>query len=135
MGDQVYLVGGLPSARAQSPSTACDASRHENGIVEQAHFRTKTAVEQALLLRGHADFVDQATHETFVREVIEGKRNAPAACRLAEKRPSLRPLPAAPVPNYCVVSSSLAQLPRSAARFPQGRWVSPLFSTRRSRIS
>lgn len=80
---------------------------HENGVVEQAHFRTKTAVEQALLLRGHADFVDEATYETFVREVIERKRNAPAARRLAEERPYLRPLPAAPVPNYttftCVV--------------------------------
>ena len=80
---------------------------HENGIVEQAHFRTKTAVEQALLLRGHGDFVDEATYEGFVREVIERKRNAPAARRLAEERPFLRPLPAAPVPNYttftCVV--------------------------------
>ena len=80
---------------------------HENGVVEQAHFRTKTAVEQALLLRGHADFVDEATYETFVREVIERKRNTPAARRLAEERPYLRPLPPAPVPNYttwtCVV--------------------------------
>jgi hypothetical protein len=80
---------------------------HENGVVEQAHFRTKTAVAQALLLRGHADFVDEATDETFVREVIEQKRNTPAARRLAEERPYLRPLPPAPVPNYttwtCVV--------------------------------
>jgi len=80
---------------------------HENGVVEQAHFRTKTAVEQALLLRGHADFVDEASYETFVRDVIERKRNAPASRRLAEERPYLRPLPAAPVPNYttftCVV--------------------------------
>src|SRR6516225_244811 len=70
-------------------------------------FRTKTAVEQALLLRGHADFVDEATYETFVRDVIERKRNQPAARRLAEERPYLRPLPPAPVPNYttctCVV--------------------------------
>jgi len=75
--------------------------------VEQAHFRTKTAVEQALLLRGHADFVDEATYEAFVREVIERKRNGPAAPRLADERPYLRPLPSAPVPNYttftCVV--------------------------------
>ena len=28
---------------------------HENGVAEQAHFRTKTAVEQALLLRGDRD--------------------------------------------------------------------------------
>lgn len=92
---------GLRSSRIQ-PGAA-----HENGHVEQAHFRTKTAVEQALLLRGHADFADEASYETFVREVIDRKRNGPAARRLAEERPYLRPLPAAPVPNYttftCVV--------------------------------
>lgn len=92
---------GLHSSRIR-PGEA-----HENGRVEQAHFRTKTAVEQALLLRGHADFVDEASYETFVRDVIERKRNAPAARRLAEERPHLRPLPAAPVPDYttftCVV--------------------------------
>jgi hypothetical protein len=92
---------GLQSSRI-SPGEA-----HENGVVEQAHFRTKTVVEQALLLRGHADFVDEATYETFVREVIERKRNGPAAARLADERPHLRALPAAPVPNYttftCVV--------------------------------
>ena len=92
---------GLRSSRIQ-PGEA-----HENGVVEQAHFRTKTAVEQALLLRGHADFVDEVTYEAFVREVIERKRNGPAASRLADERPYLRPLPLAPVPNYttftCVV--------------------------------
>lgn len=92
---------GLRSSRIQ-PDEA-----HENGVAEQAHFRTKTAVEQALLLRGHADFLDEATYEAFVREVIEQKRNGPAAHRLADERPYLRPLPPAPVPNYttftCVV--------------------------------
>jgi hypothetical protein len=92
---------GLRSSRIQ-PGEA-----HENGVVEQAHFRTKTAVAQALLLRGHADFVDEATYEGFVRAVIERKRNEPAAARLAEERPCLRALPSAPVPNYttftCVV--------------------------------
>ena len=92
---------GLRSSRIR-PGEA-----HENGRVEQAHFRTKTAVEQALLLRGHADFVDEATYEAFVRDVVERKRNGPAAPRLAEERPHLQPLPAAPVPNYttwtCVV--------------------------------
>ena len=89
---------GLRSSRIQ-PGEA-----HENGVVEQAHFRTKTAVEQALLLRGHGDFVDEATYEAFVQEVIERKRNAPAARRLADERPYLRPLPLAPVPNYTTFS-------------------------------
>lgn len=92
---------GLRSSRIQP------GEGHENGVVEQAHFRTKTAVEQALLLRGHADFGDEATYEAFVREVIERKRNRPAAARLAEERPYLHALPSTPVPNYttftCVV--------------------------------
>ena len=92
---------GLQSSRIQ-PREA-----HENGRVEQAHFRTKSAIRQALLLRGHADFADEASYERFVREVIERKRNVPAAPRLADERPHLRPLPDAAVPNYttftCVV--------------------------------
>ena len=92
---------GLRSSRI-TPGEA-----HENGVVEQAHFRAKSAIAQALLLRGHADFVDESSYEAFVREVIERKRNAPAARRLAEERPYLRALPAAPVPEYtmftCVV--------------------------------
>ena len=92
---------GLQSSRIQ-PTQA-----HENGVVEQAHYRTKSAIEQALLLRGHADFPDEARYEAFGREVIERKRNGPATRRLAEERPHLRPLPAAPVPNdtrfTCVV--------------------------------
>jgi hypothetical protein len=90
---------GLRSSRIQ-PGEA-----HENGVVEQAHFRTKTAVEQALLLRGHAEFADEAIYEGFVREVIERKRNRPAAPRLAEERPYLRALPPAPVPNYTTFTS------------------------------
>ncbi len=92
---------GLQSSRIR-PGEA-----HENGVVEQAHFRTKTALEQAFLLRGHADFSDEMAYSAFVRDVIERKRNRPAAARLAEEWPHLRPLPAAPVPNYttflCVV--------------------------------
>jgi hypothetical protein len=85
---------GLRSSRIQ-PREA-----HENGVVEQAHFRTKTAVEQALLLRGSRDFADEAAYVAFVRDVIERKRNAAAARRLGDERPHLRPLPPAPIPSY-----------------------------------
>jgi hypothetical protein len=73
---------------------------HENGVVEQAHYRLKTAVAQALLLRGHREFADEATYTAFVRAVIERKRNVPAAARLAEERRHLRPLPASAIPSY-----------------------------------
>lgn len=73
---------------------------HENGVVEQAHHRIKTGVEQALLLRGHREFADEAAYTAFVRAVIERKRNGPAAARLAEERRHLRPLPSSAIPSY-----------------------------------
>ena len=85
---------GLESSRIQ-PGQA-----HENGVVEQRHYRTKTAIEQALLLRGHRDFPDEASYTRFVRELLERKQNGPAAARLAEERRHLRSLPPAPVPSY-----------------------------------
>ena len=80
---------------------------HENGVAEQSHFRTMTAIEQALLLRGDRDFVDESAYLRFVRAVVDESRNTRAAARLAEERPYLRPLPSARVPEYttfqCVV--------------------------------
>lgn len=85
---------GLRSSRIQ-PGQA-----HENGVVEQAHFRTKSAIAQALLLRGSRDFRDEAAYTAFVQEVIARTRNGPAASRLDDERPYLRPLPSAPIPPY-----------------------------------
>jgi len=91
---QVLDHYGLLSSRIQP------GKPHENGVAEQAHFRTATAIEQALLLRGERDFVDEAAYLRFVRRVVDEERNAPAAARLAEERPYLRSLPAARVPEY-----------------------------------
>ena len=91
---QVLEHYGLGSSRIQ-PGKA-----HENGVAEQSHFRTKTAIEQALLLRGDRDFDDESSYLRFVRAVVDEERNRPAAARLAEERAFLRPLPAARVPEY-----------------------------------
>ena len=91
---QVLDHYGLDSSRIQP------GKPHENGVAEQAHFRTKTAIEQALLLRGDRDFVDESAYLRFVRAVVDEERNRPAASRLAEERLHLRPLPAARVPEY-----------------------------------
>ena len=91
---QVLDHYGLRSSRIQP------GKPHENGVAEQAHFRTKTAVEQALLLRGDRDFIDEAAYLRFVRAVVDEARNTPAATRLAEERAYLRPLPSARVPEY-----------------------------------
>ena len=91
---QVLDHYGLRSSRIQP------GKPHENGVAEQAHFRTKTAVEQALLLRGDRDFIDEAAYLRFVRAVVDEARNTPAATRLAEERAYLRPLPSARIPEY-----------------------------------
>ncbi len=91
---QVLDHYGLRSSRIQP------GKPHENGVAEQAHFRTKTAVEQALLLRGDRDFIDEAAYLRFVRVVVDEARNTPAATRLAEERAYLRPLPSARIPEH-----------------------------------
>ena len=58
---QVMDHYGLDSSRIQP------GKPHENGVAEQAHFRTKTAIEQALLLRGDRDFADESAYLGFVR--------------------------------------------------------------------
>ena len=91
---QVLDHYGLCSSRIQ-PGTP-----HENGVAAQAHFQTKTAIEQALLLRGDRDFVDESAYLCFVRGVVDEERNRPAAARLDEERVFLQPLPAARIPEY-----------------------------------
>jgi hypothetical protein len=68
------------------------AQPNENGDVEQLHFRFKTAVEQALLLRGSRDFADRKAYELFLREIFR-RRNAGRKERFQEELAVLRSLP------------------------------------------
>jgi hypothetical protein len=65
---------------------------NENGDVEQRHRRFKTALDQALLLRGSRDFPGRDAYTAFLRELF-GRLNAGRQGRLAEERPLLGPLP------------------------------------------
>jgi hypothetical protein len=65
---------------------------HENGDAEQSHNRYKTAVDQALMLRGSRDFEDQTDYERFLRR-LDAQRNSTRIERLAEDRSGLRDLP------------------------------------------
>lgn len=44
---------------------------HENGDVEQRHYRFKRALEQALLLRGHRDFENRGEYEGFLQKLFK----------------------------------------------------------------
>ena len=44
---------------------------HENGDIEQRHYRFKKAVEQGLLLRGSRDFASREEYTTFLRSMFK----------------------------------------------------------------
>jgi hypothetical protein len=65
---------------------------HENGDAESSHGHFKTAVDQALLLRGSRDFATRDDYREFLRGIVK-TRNAGRADRFAEERRALRDLP------------------------------------------
>lgn len=69
---------------------------HENGDVEQAHYRFKQAVDQALRVRGSRDFADRAAYGQWLHELVR-RRNQTRHTRFAEEQPRLRPLPTTPL--------------------------------------
>jgi hypothetical protein len=67
---------------------------HENGDNESAHGHFKTALDQALLMRGSRDFASTTEYVAFLRGLV-ATRNAGRGERLNEELAALRPLPAA----------------------------------------
>lgn len=65
---------------------------HENGAIEGPHAHLKSALRQALLLRGGADFPDLEAYRGFVDEVV-GRANAARRKALDIERAQLKPLP------------------------------------------
>ena len=78
------------------PTTNSLGAAHENGDVEQAHFRFKQAVDQALRVRGGREFPDRPAYARFLQELVR-QRNLTRQARFAEEQPHLRPLPRAPL--------------------------------------
>ena len=65
---------------------------NENGDVEQRHHRFKTALDQALMLRGSRDFLGREPYTVFLRGLF-AQLNGGRQVRLAEEMALLRPLP------------------------------------------
>jgi hypothetical protein len=67
---------------------------HENGDAEQSHHRIKSAVDQALLLRGSRDFDDRPIYERFLRDLFArrngGRAASPRGARSASARTPTR---------------------------------------------
>jgi hypothetical protein len=84
--------GLLAHYRLQGSHTS-PGRAHENGDVEQSHYRFKRAVDQALRLRGSRDFSSREEYAEFLRELLS-RRNALRRERLAAEVEVLRALPA-----------------------------------------
>lgn len=68
------------------------ASPHENGDVEQRHYRFKRALEQSLILRGSHDFSSREDYADFLRKLFS-QLNAGRRERFEEELSELRRLP------------------------------------------
>ena len=81
---------------------------HENGDAESSHGHLKTAVDQALRLRGSRDFNSREEYLTFLRDV-QARRNANREKPFAEEQAVLRELP----PRRLESSRRLTRIPVS----------------------
>ncbi|MFQ5741562.1 MAG: IS21 family transposase [Acidobacteriota bacterium] len=72
---------------------------HEQGDVEQSHYRFKKAVDQELLLRGSRDFESREHYRSFLDDILK-RRNAMRQRRLKEELAVMRPLPARRLEDY-----------------------------------
>ncbi|RKZ12114.1 IS21 family transposase [bacterium] len=70
---------------------------HENGVVERGNGLLKSALRQALIVRGSRDFASTDEYLAFVRQVAE--RSASPE-RFTLEHEQLRPLPTSALPDY-----------------------------------
>ena len=94
---------------------------HENGAVESHHRHLKTALDQALILRGDRDFASLDDYRRFIdqrrrrtgaarrRSARDGGAASPAADDFAGSRP-------APAASSCTASSTARRAPHRARR-------------------
>jgi transposase InsO family protein len=72
---------------------------HENGSIESPHGHLKSALRDALLLRGSRNFADLGAYRRFVDEIMS-RKNARNAKRIAAERATLQPLPTSRTCDY-----------------------------------
>ena len=100
--DQTQRYEALCAHYAMQPTRNNRGVAHENGSIEASHGHLKTALQQALLLRGTRDFNDLADYRRFIDEVrpkagqteVVGRANARRRKAIEIERAALQPLPA-----------------------------------------
>jgi len=73
----------------------------ENGVAEKANHLLKSALDQALRLRGHRDYPTVAAYILFVRDVV-AEHNAEHAATIEAESAVLKSLPSCRMPDYTV---------------------------------
>lgn len=89
-----------------NPERTNPASANENGDIEQRHYRFKTAVKQALMLRGSHAFESRQDYETFLGRIFE-RLNAGRKEKLSGEIPLLGDLPASRIEDYKVIEATV----------------------------
>ena len=84
---------GLQGQKTQS------GSPHENGDVEQRHYRLKRAVSQSLMLRGSRDFDSREAYRCWLMKLID-QLNANRSERFTQEGKQLAALPARRLDSY-----------------------------------
>ncbi len=75
------------------------SSPNENGDVEQAHYRFKKAVEQALILRRSKNFDSIEDYKKFLKKIVQ-KRNLSRIEKIKEELKYLKDLPIEPLQDF-----------------------------------
>jgi len=81
---------------------------HENGDVEQSHFRLITAIEQTLILRGSKDFESVESYNTFVQTIIK-QRNLQRKDKLLEELEAMTALPAKRYDDHTTIACKVGR--------------------------
>lgn len=97
--------GLLKHYRLQGHKTNPD-SGNENGDIEQRHYRFKTALDQALMLRGSRDFASRKEYDFFLEKLF-AQLNSGRRGRFDEERAHLQPLPAQRLADYTEIRGVL----------------------------
>ncbi len=101
--DQTRRYEALCNHYSMTPSRNNRGVAHENGSVESSHGHLRRAIEDALILRGTADFTDLTDYRRFIGEIVS-RRNARNGKQIAIERAALQPLPVDRTTDYEEIS-------------------------------
>jgi hypothetical protein len=80
---------------------------HQNGVAEKGHDILKSALRQALVLRGSRDFPTVPAYLAFVDAVVDKLNDGKVAARLADERAVLGALPRSRLPEYTTYTATV----------------------------